>query len=411
MPALAVVLTHGLHGTDEDFAYFEQSLVALFRQKFCGDKGINEIYVLRSKANNYKTHDGIKTMATRLHDETLRFISEKVLPSIMAKTDGRQDVLYFAFVGHSLGGLIGRYFVKLIMNNDKISQLVKSMSQGALDFVPLSFMTVATPHLGSRRPKTTDNLNDIMMSSIVKVVCANIIGQTGRELIMKDIQSPPQPVAASNNGSSFKMQTFFKEKKAYEEPTKEDSSDTSEQKDVAILQELARGNGKYMENLLKFKHCTTVAHLQDLVVSAGSSLLMPHHKFDESSDKNSLQILLVSGFEQEHMNLLSERASMDERGHTLKRHTSVTDKGYKQGPDVEYDPDVLAALESIPWRRLLVDYNLQNPFSRLFVHPSVIGKSFPGVHLVVKTLGEKMTDMLCDILLTDYVLEVNRVEA
>jgi hypothetical protein len=112
MPALMVVLTHGLHGTHDDYVYFEKSLRLSFSKRASELRQLSnvELYILRSKANNYKTHDGIKLMGTRLFDEVSSFLTTQVIPDYLKKCDidpsltasMPADSIYFTFIGHSL---------------------------------------------------------------------------------------------------------------------------------------------------------------------------------------------------------------------------------------------------------------------------------------------------------------------
>ena len=56
-----------------------------------------------------------------------------------------------SFIGHSLGGLIARYAIAKLYTNDPINNHDSESisSERIAGLVPINFITVATPHLGT----------------------------------------------------------------------------------------------------------------------------------------------------------------------------------------------------------------------------------------------------------------------
>jgi pimeloyl-ACP methyl ester carboxylesterase len=122
-----VVLVHGFLGSAADFANFRRVLEVESPHS-------RELLVLVPNRNGtlLGTTDGIRAGALRVFDEVMAVVQTH------RASLGRISVL-----GHSLGGLYARYLVHLL---DK---------EGVLDSLePCAFATMATPHLGVRKPQT-----------------------------------------------------------------------------------------------------------------------------------------------------------------------------------------------------------------------------------------------------------------
>ncbi|CAI9278408.1 unnamed protein product [Lactuca saligna] len=84
------------------------------------------------------TLDGIDVMGSKLADEVISMIERN------------PKVEKISFIGHSLGGLISRYAIaKLYTQN----QTYQDRSGKIAGVEAINFITVATPHLGSRGHK------------------------------------------------------------------------------------------------------------------------------------------------------------------------------------------------------------------------------------------------------------------
>jgi len=116
-----VVFVHGFLGRPRAVNYCSQQLV-----NHLGD----EILVFKSSSNKFfKTCHGIQITGRRLSDEVKKIVKE--YPSLE----------YISFVGISLGGLIMRYAIGLLY--DDLNKTIATLK-------PISFVTFASPHLGTR---------------------------------------------------------------------------------------------------------------------------------------------------------------------------------------------------------------------------------------------------------------------
>lgn len=61
------------------------------------------------------------------------------------------EVSKISFVAHSLGGLVARYAIGKLYENSKCHEQIYEDRIAGLQ--PVNFITVATPHLGSRGHK------------------------------------------------------------------------------------------------------------------------------------------------------------------------------------------------------------------------------------------------------------------
>ncbi|KAL8138231.1 hypothetical protein V2J09_004232 [Rumex salicifolius] len=142
-PEHLVVMVNGLMGSAADWQFAAQQFVKRIPDK---------VVVHCSGCNCAKlTMDGVDLMGERLADEVL---------NVVQSMPGLQKI---SFVSHSLGGLVARYAIGKLYeppeqsksNPREIDCLTQSndseMSLARIAVLePMNFITVATPHLGSR---------------------------------------------------------------------------------------------------------------------------------------------------------------------------------------------------------------------------------------------------------------------
>ncbi|POM59615.1 Cytochrome Oxidase Biogenesis (Oxa1) Family [Phytophthora palmivora] len=141
--------------TKHDFARF----VEIFRSQFHAD----ELYLHTGESNAtsfFQTYDGVDLGGERLADE---------IQQLAAKMPKLQKL---SMIGHSLGGLYNRYCIGLLLNRgffDKIE--------------PMNFVTLATPHLGIRRPRR--GATNVVFNALMP----KIFSRTGAQLTLIDAAS------------------------------------------------------------------------------------------------------------------------------------------------------------------------------------------------------------------------------
>jgi triacylglycerol esterase/lipase EstA (alpha/beta hydrolase family) len=143
-PIHMVVLIHGLDGFNTDMEFISQKL---------SDRYQIPIYTFCPECNHNQTHDGISNGAKR--------ILEAVKKELITR-----NVKFISLVAHSLGGLYARCLVGLLFEEGVIPNRV----------IPLNFITLASPHLGSREHGKM--VGDRLMSFM-----GSIIGLTGKGIV------------------------------------------------------------------------------------------------------------------------------------------------------------------------------------------------------------------------------------
>eukprot|EP00039_Didymoeca_costata_P012545 m.181005 g.181005 ORF g.181005 m.181005 type:complete len:350 (+) comp15509_c0_seq16:156-1205(+) len=114
----------------------------------------------------------------------------------------KSDLVYpsidsFSICGHSLGGIVARVVIKLLFDKGILCRENSgSKNQGNRALKPLiakMFMTIASPHLGCRRPKRF-TFNTVYMFLVPYVALT-----TGRELLLDDNEKQPLLLSMSQD--------------------------------------------------------------------------------------------------------------------------------------------------------------------------------------------------------------------
>jgi pimeloyl-ACP methyl ester carboxylesterase len=114
-----VLCLHGLDGFDSDLEFIK---ILLKKRHF-------DLKIFSPTANHKQTYDGIRQGSGRILAELMGYVK---------KHDIHQA--YLSVIGHSLGGLYGRCLLGLLFQQGLIPSL----------FEPISFISIVTPHVGSR---------------------------------------------------------------------------------------------------------------------------------------------------------------------------------------------------------------------------------------------------------------------
>ncbi|WJX22435.1 hypothetical protein P8452_11742 [Trifolium repens] len=187
-PDHLLVLVHGIWSSPSDWTYAEEELKRHLGKSFL---------IYASSSNAYtKTLTGIDDAGKRLADEVMQ---------VVKKTKSLKRI---SFLAHSLGGLFARYAIALLYSPDTYNSgqpgdpanCVMENSQGT-DFSkgmiaglePMSFITLATPHLGVRGKKQLPFLFGVpILEKLVAPIAPLFIGRTGTQLFLTD-DKPNKP--------------------------------------------------------------------------------------------------------------------------------------------------------------------------------------------------------------------------
>ncbi|BBG98193.1 phosphofructokinase 4 [Prunus dulcis] len=133
-----VVMVHGIMGSAADWKFGAEQFVKMLPDK---------VFVHCSERNGSRlTLDGVDVMGERLTEEVVEL------------TQRKPNLRKISFIGHSVGGLVARYAIGRLYRPPKNENSEHSSPNGSEEdprstlcgLEPMNFITVATPHLGSR---------------------------------------------------------------------------------------------------------------------------------------------------------------------------------------------------------------------------------------------------------------------
>ncbi|GMN41053.1 hypothetical protein TIFTF001_010262 [Ficus carica] len=178
-----VVMVNGILGSVTDWKFAAEQFV-----KSLPDK----VFVHCSERNVSKsTLDGVDVMGDRLAEEVLEVIQRK------------PNVNKISFIAHSVGGLVARYTIGKLYRPPKIKTVEDSSanecdknSKGTIvGLEAMNFITVATPHLGSRGHRQVPFLFGVpLFEKAASCVIHLIFRRTGRHLFLTDTDNGKPPL-------------------------------------------------------------------------------------------------------------------------------------------------------------------------------------------------------------------------
>ncbi|XP_024990814.1 putative lipase YDL109C [Cynara cardunculus var. scolymus] len=176
-----VVMVNGILGSSADWKFAAEQFV-----KSLPDR----VFVHRSERNAAsQTLDGVDVMGERLSQEVLEVIKQK------------PNLHKISFVAHSVGGLVARYAIGRLYrppkeNTEDLS--VENCEEGKATIgglIPMNFIAVATPHLGSRGNKQVPFLFGVSALEKAAVLVIHwIFRRTGRHLFLTDNDEGKPPL-------------------------------------------------------------------------------------------------------------------------------------------------------------------------------------------------------------------------
>ncbi|CAI9091977.1 OLC1v1027101C1 [Oldenlandia corymbosa var. corymbosa] len=178
-----VILVHGILGSASDWRFAADQFVRMLPDKVfvhCSEKNMATL-----------TLDGVDVMGDRLTEEVLEVIKRK------------PHLRKISFVAHSVGGLVARYAIGKLyrpprtgsqedLPSDSGEEETKATIAG---LEPINFITVATPHLGSRGNKQVPFLFGLpALEKLAGVTIHWIFKRTGRHLFLTDDEDGKPPL-------------------------------------------------------------------------------------------------------------------------------------------------------------------------------------------------------------------------
>ncbi|KAK1578071.1 hypothetical protein Q3G72_027279 [Acer saccharum] len=203
-----VVMVHGILGSTEDWKFGAEQFVKMLPDK---------VFVHRSDRNvSTLSLEGVDVMGERLTQEVLEMIQRK------------PNLHKISFVAHSVGGLVARYAIGRLYRPPRIENIENSAdrheedSRGTIGgLVAMNFITVATPHLGSRGNKQVPFLFGVpVFEKAAGFVIHLIFRRTGRHLFLTDNDEGKPPLIqrlAEDYGENYFMSALntFKRRVLY----------------------------------------------------------------------------------------------------------------------------------------------------------------------------------------------------
>ncbi|XVE88196.1 hypothetical protein DITRI_Ditri19aG0049400 [Diplodiscus trichospermus] len=182
-PDHLLVLVHGILASPSDWTYVEAELKRRLGRSFL---------IYASSCNTYtKTFTGVDGAGKRLADEVRQ---------VVKKTESLKRI---SFLAHSLGGLFARYAIAVLYSENDSSGTQSNNVTDCLDgnlqtsspsrrgtiagLEPMSFVTLATPHLGVRGRKQLPFLLGVpILEKIAAPIAPFFVGRTGKQLFLAD---------------------------------------------------------------------------------------------------------------------------------------------------------------------------------------------------------------------------------
>ncbi|XP_043715999.1 lipid droplet phospholipase 1-like isoform X2 [Telopea speciosissima] len=174
-----VVMANGILGRSKDWKFAAEQFARMLPDK---------VIVHCSERNESKmTLDGVDVMGERLVEEVVEVIKRK------------PHVRKISFIAHSMGGLVARYAIGRLYRPPKTEPVEGARCEDSRGTIygleAMNFITVATPHLGSRGNKQVPFLFGV--SAFEKAACLIIhwiFGRTGRHLFLTDFEEGKPPL-------------------------------------------------------------------------------------------------------------------------------------------------------------------------------------------------------------------------
>ncbi|PWA83020.1 alpha/beta-Hydrolases superfamily protein [Artemisia annua] len=167
-PTHLVVMVNGLIGSAHNWRYAAKQFLKNYPE---------DIIVHCSERNSsLLTFNGVDVMGCRLANEVI---------SVIKRHPNLQKI---SFIGHSLGGLIARYAIAKLYTNDTINNHGSESisSERIAGLVPINFITVATPHLGTGGHRQVPMFGGSNTVEKVAHQISWVLGRTGRHLFLTD---------------------------------------------------------------------------------------------------------------------------------------------------------------------------------------------------------------------------------
>lgn len=179
-----VVMVNGILGSSTDWKFASEQFVKELPDKVfvhCSERNVSKL-----------TLDGVDVMGERLAEEVIEVIRRK------------PKMRKVSFIAHSVGGLVARYAIGRLYRPPPENEPMQDSSnkESKVDSIgticgleAMNFITVATPHLGSRGNKQVPFLFGVTaFEKLASVIIHWIFRRTGRHLFLTDEDEGKPPL-------------------------------------------------------------------------------------------------------------------------------------------------------------------------------------------------------------------------
>ncbi|CAM0875027.1 unnamed protein product [Alopecurus aequalis] len=205
-PTHLVVTVNGIVGSADNWGYAAKHFIK---------KHPEDVVVHCSGCNSAtRTFDGVDVMGRRLAEEVGDLPTADCLKThiylVISVVGCRPELEKISFVAHSLGGLVARYAIALLYENETATQTdcheeyEKDVNDACSNqptgrckiagLEPINFITFATPHLGTRSHKQMPLLRGSYRLEKMAFGMSWIAGRSGKHLFLKDIEDEKPPL-------------------------------------------------------------------------------------------------------------------------------------------------------------------------------------------------------------------------
>ncbi|XVF36491.1 hypothetical protein REPUB_Repub19eG0063000 [Reevesia pubescens] len=188
-PSHLVIMVHGIIGSAQNWRFAAKQFLKSYPE--------DAIVHCSERNSSMLTFDGVDVMGDRLAEEVKYVISRH--PSVQK----------ISFVGHSLGGLVARYAIARLYEQDLTRENSQTNGNCGTDHLgdscpqgkgkiaglePVNFITVASPHLGSRWHKQVPLFRGSRALEKVAARISWFLGRTGKHLFLTDGKNGKPPL-------------------------------------------------------------------------------------------------------------------------------------------------------------------------------------------------------------------------
>mmetsp|Transcript_3130 Transcript_3130/g.4620 ORF Transcript_3130/g.4620 Transcript_3130/m.4620 type:complete len:371 (+) Transcript_3130:39-1151(+) len=353
------VFTHGLHGEKNDWDAIIEVMTKQLNNR-------DNVKILVAESNEKRTTEGIMRGGQNVAEEIL---------GDLKTIDIKNKDIHFSMIGHSLGGLFSRCAVKYLFEDKWFKKRVNdngttnpNNKEEDTRIIPTSFITIATPNLGSKRAKS-DHWGKSFYKWGSDIALGNFIQQTGKDL------------GLINN----------------------------------VLEDLSTKD-EFIKPLMLFKYPTLISSIyHDMTVPFCTASARHDNPYDVTSIPKDL---FIAGFSNHFNKNLSgwfrslpyfSEETAESFSYTVPEKYAKQKDGFSSDTfdNVLFQNNALVGINQVPWRRLDIQFPIHTQMQKLSVHTAIIQKVHPVTGYLEKAIIEHGKNLIKDVFVPLLLLDHN----